>query len=122
MESAVLMVLLTLQTGSGLAVSFAETAGRPACEERMGRVQAILRLAPDVSVVDSGCYPSNARFEPFDHAPPADTPRRHYLVVLDEGPGVIELQKDATACAVALGNVSEGSRRYCASSYQGRID
>jgi len=114
MSSGFLLIVLTVLDGGNLSAAFVNTDSLAECERRSAIVQSILTesRSPFKQLV---CRRSAARFEPFAHGMPADSPRWSYLVEIGAETAVVS---DIADCADAT---SEVEGRFCVTSTQQRV-
>ena len=119
MNTGIVMIILTLLPGGDLSASFVNTDTLAECEQRLGRIRPILENGK-VGLREAGCFRSAARFDYFDHDPPADAPRRGFLVELEGDLARVRKLAAPGDCDAMLEQVNgpAGTARYCATSTQ----
>lgn len=120
MQTAIVMIILTVLPGGDISSSFVNIDTRDECQTRLQRIEPILRNGK-IEVKEAGCFRGEAQFDDFDHAPPEDAPRFSYLVSLQADRADVREMESPEACRDALPRQSpqHGLRHYCTLSTQG---
>lgn len=121
METAFLLIMLTMNGAGETSASFVNMDSQAACEKRARLVESILtKDAKEVTIVESRCVASALRFSKYSRNPAQDMPPYSYLVSLGaDGGATIELQAGDSECqAEKARHQAAGGKHYCATSRQ----
>ena len=124
METAILLVLLTLNPAGQPGVNFVTTDDMDTCQGKTILLGNIL-TSGGIKVVENRCIPSNLKFSKYTHrpasAPKAAPAKRHaYKVSLERNTLAVTAMADLETCnreIAAKGNAASG-KAYCATSTQ----
>lgn len=119
MQTAVVMIILTVLPGGDISSSFVNIDTQEECQTRLQRIEPILRNGK-IDVKEAGCFRSQAQFDYFDHDPPEDAPRFSYLIRFQGDQADVSELESVKACHDALARQSpqDGLRYYCTISTQ----
>jgi len=119
MNTAYLMVILSLLGDGEMSAAFVNTDNLANCQQRAEVIRSILTSA-GTDLRRIACVPSALRFEKFSHGAPKDAPRHAYLVELTSRSVSVAPVADIDACQrlrAANPDVA-GGQRLCVTSTQ----
>ncbi|QID19176.1 hypothetical protein G3580_17065 [Nitrogeniibacter mangrovi] len=119
MNTAFVMVILTLLADGQLSAAFVNTPTQAQCEQRAVAVGAILKKG-GANVQQIRCIPSELQFTRFSHANAGTAPRHAYVLALGAHALGLTPVDDVAACRAGSAQrpVPEGATRYCVTSTQ----
>lgn len=127
METAFLLVLLTLTPAGQTAVNFVNTDDMDTCEGKTILLDNILSKG-GVRIVANRCLPSRLRFSRFTHGPaavPAGEPPKRYIYLVELGANDVKIAQSPglRQCKMQLAQIKLHPKRkhYCASSTQAML-
>jgi hypothetical protein len=119
METAFLLVLLTLNNAGQMAVNFVNTDDLEYCETRARMLNEIL-TGGGVKIAENRCVPSTLRFTKFTHDGPAKTKRLTYLIQLEQTRVRVTTTPNMEVCKQSKisWESAQSGKVYCATSTQ----
>ena len=119
MNTAFLLVLLTLADAGQINAAFVNTDSLIACQTKSNMLGAVISVS-GTKVVESRCFTSTLTFSKFSHEQVKESVRSSYLISLADETVNIKQSKNKMACIVGkekLGLVDQGEV-YCTTSSQ----
>ena len=117
METAIIMLTLTMLGDGQVSGAFVATEGTCNCEQRAKAVRNIL-TAGGVELLKLACLEGKVSFEKFVHNAPKDAPRYYYLVRHDDNTVEIVAVTDIASCLRVVQESTDAGRADCVSSTQ----
>lgn len=119
MDTAFLLILLTLSGSGQMAVNFVNTDDMDTCQGKTILLDNILSKG-GVKIIENRCLPSPLKFSPFSHKPAASGKRQAYAVRLGEQQVEVKALPNLNSCTQAMRSASQSAdlRLYCATSTQ----
>lgn len=124
METAILLVLLTLNPAGQPGVNFVMTDDMDTCEGKTLLLKNIL-TSGGIKIIENRCIPSRLKFSKYSHRPAAAVKakplkRRTYLVSLGKDSLQVKTIPDLKTCQNMISGQDKAgaARLYCATSIQ----
>ena len=117
METAIIMLTLTMLGDGQISGAFVATEGTRNCEQRAKAVRNIL-TAGGVEILKLACLEGKVSFEKFVHNTPEDAPRYHYLVRYDDNTVEVVAATGKADCLEAVQENTGSDQTHCVSSTQ----
>lgn len=119
METAFLLILLTLNSAGQTVASFVNTDTLEACQGKI-RVLSKILTGGGVNIIETRCVPSTLKFTKFSHGGRADTKRQTYHVMLGKTKARVTTTSGMETCKnlKIVWKGAEVVKTYCATSTQ----